>query len=299
MTQEDFQDKFKTVGKISFDTDVPLKDLSCYRAGGVGRTVWYPNDAVEVAVLIDYFNSIGEQFWIVGGGANTIFDDDYIETALISTAKLNEISVAGNRLQAGAGVVLDVAIRDSIAAGLGGLENLSGIPGTVGGALWMNAGAFDSEIGDNIVSVTVVDNGVVKILSKVECNFKYRSAVGLKDCVVVSAEWELDLSEISSLEEQRGIILRRRAEKQPLEFPSCGSVFKRPQGDYASRLIDAAGLKGFSIGGAQVSEKHAGFIINRDGATASDILALISYCQKVVKEKFGIELELEQQLLRK
>lgn len=299
MTQEDFRDKFKTVEEIKFDTDVPLKDLSCYRAGGIGRTVWYPSSAVEVALLIDYFNHIGEKFWVVGGGANTIFDDDYIETALISTAKLNNVSVVSNRLQAGAGVVLDVAIRDSIAAGLGGLESLSGIPGTVGGALWMNAGAFGSEVGDRVVLVTVVDNGIVKTLSKVECDFNYRSAIGLKDCIVISAEWELEPSEISCLQEKRKDILSRRAEKQPLDFPSCGSVFKRPEGDYASRLIDEAGLKGFSIGGAQVSEKHAGFIINRDGATSSDILALISHCQSVVKEKFGVELELEQQLLRK
>ncbi len=299
MTQDHFEDKFKSMAGFLKQKDVPLSGLSSYRAGGVARTVWYPVTAVELSVLIDYFRCVDEDYWILGGGANTIFDDGYIETALVSTGKLNKIQVDGNKIYAEAGVILDGLVRESIGAGLAGLEKLSGIPGTVGGALWMNAGAYGSEIGDKVVCVTVIEDGAVKTLSREDCDFTYRSSKGLKNAVVIAAEWQLEKGDVVSLRQSRSNILKGRAEKQPLEFPSCGSVFKRPEGDYASRLIDAAGLKGVSIGGAQVSEKHAGFIINRDEATAADILALIKHCQAVVKEKFGVELELEQQLLRK
>ena len=299
MTQEHFEDKFKSVGEIYSENNVSLCNFSSYAAGGTARTVWYPANAVEISVLIEYFKCVNEPYWIVGGGANTIFDDGYIETALISTAKLCAMRIEGNKLYSEAGVVLDDLVREAVNCGLAGLESLSGIPGTVGGALWMNAGAYGCEVGQRVTRVTAVLAGEVRVLSYEECNFNYRSAVGLKNAVIISAEWEFDERASEDLLAIRYDILSRRAEKQPLEFPSCGSVFKRPEGDYASRLIDAAGLKGFTIGGAQVSEKHAGFIINRDGASSSDILAVIKHCQEVVFAKFGVKLELEQQLLEK
>ncbi len=299
MTQDVFEDKFERVGKIDRGDNVCLKSLSSYKIGGVARTVWYPVNAVELMELVDYFDFLKEPYWIVGGGANTIFDDGDIETALISTSKLNQISVEEMTITAGAGVNLDLLVRTAVESGLQGFEKLSGIPGSVGGATWMNAGAYGSEIGDFVTKVTAVADGKVVTLSREDCQFSYRSAVALKDLIVVEVEWELSKGDVSELTAVRKDILARRAEKQPLDFPSCGSVFKRPVGDYASRLIDEAGLKGFRIGDAQVSDKHAGFIINKGNATAADVFAVIQHCQKVVKEKFGVELQLEQQVLKK
>lgn len=298
MTQDVFEDKFKRVGEIRQGKDVCLKSLSSYRVGGIARTVWYPANALELTELVNYFDLLKERFWIVGGGANTIFDDGDIETALISTSKMDAVSIDAGRVTAGAGVVLDQLVRQSVGSGLEGLEKLSGIPGSIGGAVWMNAGAYGAEISDCITKVTVIAAGRLMTLSKEDCRFNYRSAAALKELIVVEAEWLLTEGDSSSLLAIRKDILARRTEKQPLDFPSCGSVFKRPEGDYASRLIDAAGLKGFQIGGAQVSEKHAGFIINRGGATAADVFAVIAHCQNVVKAKFGVALELEQQVLR-
>jgi UDP-N-acetylmuramate dehydrogenase len=211
---------------------------------------------------------------------------------------MDAVSIDAGRVTAGAGVVLDQLVRQLVGSGLEGLEKLSGIPGSIGGAVWMNAGAYGAEISDCITKVTVIAAGRLMTLSKEDCRFNYRSAAALKELIVVEAEWLLTEGDSSSLLAIRKDILARRTEKQPLDFPSCGSVFKRPEGDYASRLIDAAGLKGFQIGGAQVSEKHAGFIINRGGATAADVFAVIAHCQNVVKAKFGVALELEQQVLR-
>lgn len=299
MTQDVFEDKLKRVGEIEKAENICLKSLSSYKVGGVARTVWYPVNAVELLELVEYFQFLKEPYWIVGGGANTIFDDGDIETALISTSKLNQISVDESKVTAGAGVTLDHLVRTAVENGLQGFEKMSGIPGSVGGATWMNAGAYGAEIGDFVTRVTAVADGKVVTLSHEDCLFSYRSAVALKDLIVVEVEWKLEKGDVSELSAVRKDILSRRAEKQPLDFPSCGSVFKRPVGDYASRLIDAAGLKGFQIGDAQVSEKHAGFIINKGNATASDVFAVISHCQKVVKEKFGVDLQLEQQVLKK
>ena len=278
-------------------TPISLNQYSFYKTGGQSINFKTPkniNDFVHI-----HKQATNSTPWILGAGANTIFGEGTISTPILSTEKMNHIKVQDSLVTAEAGVTLNQLITQSISHRLAGLESLSGIPGSVGGATWMNAGAYGSEISDFITSVKVLDNGEIKTLTKAQCNFSYRSAMNLKEAIVLEVTWELQTGDIELLTKKRLEILKSRSEKQPLEFPSCGSVFKRPEGDYASRLIDAAGLKGYQIGGAQVSTKHAGFIINRHRATSSDILDLIAHCQKVVEEKFQVRLELEQQVLLK
>jgi len=278
-------------------TPISLNQYSFYKTGGQAIHFEAPENINDFIRTHQKF--IGSNPWILGAGANTIFGEGIIRTPIISTKKMNRLRIEGCIVTAEAGVTLNQLITQSISHGLTGFEALSGIPGSVGGATWMNAGAYGSEISDFITSVKVLEEGEIKTLTKAQCNFSYRSAINLKHTIVLEVTWELKNGNIEEMQQKRLEILKNRSKKQPLEFPSCGSVFKRPQGDYASRLIDAAGLKGYEIGGAQVSTKHAGFIINYNQATSDDILALIAHCQKVVFEKFGVKLELEQQVLLK
>jgi len=190
---------------------------------------------------------------------------------------------------------MDVLAAKSVDLGLAGMERLSGIPGSVGGALWINAGAFGQEVFDHLVSFTALDQdcGLVR-KNKTEVAYGYRKVEGVAGLVFLCAQWELDCGDQGQLREIRAETLRARADKQPLEYPSAGSVFKRPPGDHASRLIDACGLKGLTVGRAQVSTKHAGFIINLGGASARDVMELISRVRYAVRRKTGVDLELEQ-----
>ncbi|MGL4853749.1 MAG: UDP-N-acetylmuramate dehydrogenase [Lentisphaeria bacterium] len=279
--------------QISHQLQVPLANLSTYRPSGFANLVYFPHNIDELLTLVNTL----EKFWISGFGANTLFGSDQIATPIISTSKLNQLTVLDDgTIVAQAGVIMDNMIQNSIKKSFKGFENLSGIPGTVGGAIWMNAGAYGSEISDHLVSVTVFLDNKIQKLSKNQCLFSYRSAKMLQTAIILDATFKLQTSS-ENLLLIRNDILKNRLLKQPLDFPSCGSVFKRPQGQFASALIDQANLKGKTIGGAQVSEKHAGFIINIGNASNQDIINLIKFCQHTVKEKFQIDLQLEQQIL--
>ncbi len=269
------------------------KELSYYRTEGVVNKVYYPKSVDEFMFLLEKL----KDYYIIGAGANTLFGSAAVKTPLISTTHFRELNVDGNQITASAGVTLNELVILAIENGLGGIEKMSGIPGSVGGAVWMNAGAYGQEISDCLEQVTVIEDGEIKELTKGECGFSYRQAKRLANVVILEAIFSFQSVVKSELETTRREILTQRALKQPLEFASCGSVFKRPTGDYASRLIDATGLKGVSVGDAEVSTKHAGFIINRGHATSNDILELISFCKTAVSSKFGVELELEQQLV--
>lgn len=275
--------------------NTPLKNYCTFRIGGVAKDVFFPADPQELAEIVRRFRAENTGFWIHGGGANTLFPDNEILLPIISTSEMTACSRSGSMAHAQAGKTMDAWVLGCLREGLGGIECLSGIPGTLGGALFMNAGAYGHEISDHLVSVTVLttDGSIVEI-PKAECGFGYRQAPALRETVILSGTWNLPQSDPGPLLAKRKEILARRKEKQPLEFPSAGSVFKRPQGAYASQLIDQAGLKGLRVGGAQVSEKHAGFIVNVDNATCSDVLELVAICRKTVRERFGYELELEQ-----
>jgi len=275
--------------------NTPLKNYCTYRIGGTARDLYFPENTDELVEIVRLHRTRGHSFWIHGGGANTLFPDNEVLVPIISTSEMTATQRHGSTVFAEAGKIMDAWVLECLREGLGGIECLSGIPGTLGGALFMNAGAYGHEISDRLQSVTILtkDSRVLE-LPKAECGFGYRQATALREAVVLSAIWSLPQSDPDPLLAKRKEILAKRKEKQPLEFPSAGSVFKRPQGAYASQLIDEAGLKGVRVGGAQISEKHAGFIVNVDNATCQDVLELVELCRKIVRERFGYELELEQ-----
>lgn len=275
--------------------DVPLYEYCSYRIGGVARDMYFPETHAELVELVRRHREQGRQFWIHGGGANTLFPDGLLEIPIISTSSMAGLHCTGQYVTATAGKIMDALVLETVRHGLSGMECLSGIPGTVGGALFMNAGAYAQEISDHVRSVTVLTpESTIRTLSKAECAFAYRQAQGLDGAIILEAEWELTAGDPAHVQAKRKEILATRKAKQPLEYPSAGSVFKRPAGAYASQLIDQAGLKGVRIGGAQVSEKHAGFIVNTGGATCQDVLDLVKLCRDIVRERFGYDLELEQ-----
>ena len=275
--------------------DTPLKNYCTFRIGGVAKNIFFPASPREMAEIVGQYRAQGLPFWIHGGGANTLFPDGEILLPIISTSEMTDSSRDGSTVRAQAGKTMDSWVLECLREGLGGVECLSGIPGTLGGALFMNAGAYGHEISDHLVNVTVLTlDGRIVDVPKEECGFGYRQALALRETVVLAGTWNLPHSDPEPLLAKRKEILARRKEKQPLEFPSAGSVFKRPPGAYASQLLDQAGLKGLRVGGAQVSEKHAGFIINVDNATCRDVLELVEICRQTIRERFGYELELEQ-----
>lgn len=257
-----------------------------------------PSSREDLAWLRGFCLENGVPFLALGAGSNILVSDKGFRGICALTVKLDRISVSGLTLAAEAGALWDNAVKAAVEAGLAGLEKTSGIPGTVGGAVFMNAGAFGQETFDRLESFEVMDrSGAVRTLEKSAVRYGYRKVEGLEGLTILGALFRLPAGDRKALAADRAGVLARRAEKQPLDLPSAGSVFKRPPGDFASRLIDASGLKGLRIGGAQVSEKHAGFIVNRGAATASDIYALIKKVRAEVKAKTGVELELEQVLL--
>lgn len=277
--------------------DVSLKNYCTYRIGGTAKDFYAPESMEEMAAIVMDLRVRNEDFWIHGGGANTLFPDGEVTLPVVSTSAMTAVRRDGQFIFAESGKVLDAWVLEALHAGLGGVECLSGIPGTLGGALFMNAGAYGQEISDHLLSVTVLDqSGRIIEIPKDQCGFGYRQASALQNTVILAGTWSLPLADSALTLAKRKEILAQRREKQPLEFPSAGSVFKRPQGAFASQLIDQAGLKGARVGGAQVSEKHAGFIVNTGGATSQDVLGLIDLCRRTVRERFGHDLELEQQV---
>ncbi|NLO92576.1 MAG: UDP-N-acetylmuramate dehydrogenase [Elusimicrobia bacterium] len=275
-----------------------LSLYTTYKVGGPAQVLAFPETADELRLVLNTAREAKVPLTMLGLGSNILASDGGVPGIVCCTRGMRGIERAGETITARAGSALDEVAEAAASAGLSGMEKLSGIPGSVGGAVWMNAGAFGQETFDCLIDVQVMDAaGAVKTFKKSELKPSYRKVEGLAGFLVLSARWALKAGDAAALKEIRAGILSQRAVKQPLEYPSAGSVFKRPQGDFASRLIDVCGLKGFSIGGAQVSPKHAGFIVNTGGATASDVYALIKKVIAEVKGKTGVELELEQILL--
>lgn len=276
----------------------PASGFTTYKAGGPVEILVKPSSPADLAWLRGFCAGNGLPLLVLGAGSNVLVSDRGLKGLVALTGKLDRIDIAAGLLTAQAGALWDDVVLASVKAGLAGLEKTSGIPGTVGGAVFMNAGAFGQETFDNLESFEVTDaSGAVKTLKKSAVRHGYREVEGLEGLIILKAAFRLKAAPKAALEAERARILAARAEKQPLDLPSAGSVFKRPPGDFASRLIDAAGLKGLAIGGARVSEKHAGFIVNAGGASASDIYALIKKVRAEVKSRTGVVLELEQILL--
>ncbi len=279
-----------------FSENEPMSRHTTFRIGGAAKLFCIPDNEQQLCAVTAACRESEIPFFILGNGSNLLVSDNGIKGVVISLSqRLNKISRDGNRLNALAGASLSSLCRFAAGEGLGGLEFAFGIPGSVGGAVFMNAGAYGGEMKDRVKSVKALfPNGKTVAVPAENADFGYRhSAFEQNGAVIISAEVELFESERAAIEEKMKDILGRRKDKQPLELPSAGSAFKRPENGFAAAMIDECGLKGFSIGGAQVSEKHAGFVVNKGGASCDDVLRLLDAVRERVFAKTGIMLEPE------
>lgn len=278
----------------------PMKRHTTFRIGGPADYYLCPHSAKEIQKVVEICREEKLLYFILGNGSNLLVSDQGYRGVVIQLWKnVSDIRVEGCLIHAKAGASLAKIAAEALEEGLTGMEFAAGIPGTLGGAVVMNAGAYGGEMKDILKEVLVMDQqGRIFTLEKKDLKLGYRtSAVKEKGYIVLAAVLELrpgDREEIRKLMED---LKQKRVEKQPLDLPSAGSTFKRPEGYFAGKLIMDAGLRGFSVGGAQVSEKHCGFVVNTGGASASDVLTLIREVQKRVREKFGVELETEVKFL--
>lgn len=275
----------------------PMSRHTTFRIGGPAALYAVPDGEEELAAVLRLCGRRGVPCRILGNGSNLLVSDrgvDGVVVAMEDNWNYGEV-LDGARLRIGAGMLLSKAAALALKSELTGLEFAAGIPGTLGGAVVMNAGAYGSEMKNVVAFVRVMDpEGRVLTLSGEEMDFGYRrSCVAERGYVVLEAQLELSAGSADQIRAVMDDLAARRRDKQPLEFPSAGSTFKRPAGYFAGKLIEDAGLRGFARGGAQVSEKHCGFVINRGGATAADVMELCSHVSGTVKEHFGVELEME------
>lgn len=277
----------------------PMSRHTTFKAGGEADRFLIPETEEEFAASVRELRAGGEEFYIIGNGSNLLVSDAGFRGTIVSTERLDGLTELPEGFRAGAGVLLSRLAKAAARRGLTGLEFAGGIPGTVGGAVLMNAGAYGFEMKDVLVRASVLAaDGTVCGISLPALALSYRSSILMENGgIVLAAEFALKEGSEDAIRARMAELSDKRREKQPLEYPSAGSTFKRPEGYFAGRLIEDAGLKGFSVGGASVSEKHAGFVINRDHASASEIYALCREVQRRVYEKSGVMLELEVRLV--
>ena len=289
----------KTTSDIEVFENESLSKYSYMKTGGIARKIIFPLSAESFIEAVR-----NEDVYIFGNCSNVLFPDSEIEKTILLTTKLKGISLSQEGeytfITAEAGASLSAVSKLAMENSLTGLEFAHGIPGTVGGAVYMNAGAYEREIKDVFHFCRCIDeNGNETTLDFSQMEFSYRKSVMQdKKIILISATFKLKKGEKTQIKAYMNELMQKRRDKQPLEYPSVGSFFKRPKGHFAAKLIEDAGLKGYSIGGAQVSEKHAGFVINKGGATTEDILKLSEHIKKTVYEKCGIVLEEEVKIIK-
>lgn len=279
----------------------PLSNHTSFKVGGRCDMLIYPNSLESLAKLHTKCKEVSLNSIILGNGTNVLFTDrGFRGVVFILSNEIGGVTVEGDTIVAQAGASLKKLCITALDNGLTGLEFAYGIPGTVGGAVYMNAGAYGGEVKDVIVSVTAADaSGNVITFTRDELDMGYRKSIFTdSDYVILSATFKLNDGDRTEIKDKMDDLMSRRKDKQPLEYPSAGSTFKRPEGTYAGLVIEQSGLKGYTVGGAQVSEKHANFVINKGGATATDIINLIDDVKKIVKEKTGYDLECEVKLIK-
>ncbi len=276
----------------------PMKLHTTFRVGGPAEYFVEPTKD-EIRPLISLLKKEGLNYTLIGNGSNLLVSDEGIPGVVISFGtQMADVEVSGNKITAQAGILLSRLASFAATNALSGLEFASGIPGTLGGAIAMNAGAYGGEMKDVVESVEVLEDGEVKTYSGKEMDFSYRhSAVQEKEMIVLSVTLCLTPGNADEITAAVKELNAKRVEKQPLNFPSAGSTFKRPEGYFAGKLIEDAGLRGYRVGGAQVSEKHCGFVVNTGDATAADIYHLILDVQKKVKDRFDVTLEPEVRMI--
>ena len=277
----------------------PMKLHTTFRVGGPAEDLYLVESADEIVRIIDACEENDTDYYIIGNGSNLLVSDKGFKGTIIEISNnMNNIKVEADGLYAEAGALLSAIATTARDNSFTGFEFASGIPGTLGGAVTMNAGAYGGEMKGVVEYVDVLRNGRKARIPGSDMDFSYRhSRVMEDDLIVLGAKLIFSHGSKDTITAHMKELRDKRNEKQPVEFPSAGSTFKRPEGYFAGKLIMDAGLKGFSIGGAQVSEKHAGFIINKGEATADDIYKLIRHVQKEVEDKFGVKLEMEVRML--
>ena len=281
---------------IEFLREEPLSKHTSFRIGGPAKVFCIPKSSDQLADAVSLCRRHSIRYYILGKGSNVLFSDAGFDGVVLSTASLcGAPRFDGTTVYADAGLGLNTLCKAAAARGLSGLEFAFGIPGSVGGAVYMNAGAYGGEMRDVLSAVTFLDEtGTVRTLPAEELELGYRTSIFERTgWYVLSAQLHLTPGDPAQIEASMQELMSRRVEKQPLEYPSAGSAFKRPQGAFAGALIQQCGLRGARVGGAAISEKHCGFIVNLGGATCADVLALADLVCKTVKEQTGYTLEKE------
>ncbi len=290
--------KDHNIGK--YETNYSIKRLTTYKVGGNVSVLVYPRDTKRLILLLKYLKSKKIKYKVIGNGSNLLFSDANYEGVLIKLSEFDKMEIHGTTIKVGSGYSLIKLSKEATKKSLTGLEFASGIPGSIGGSIFMNAGAYKSDMGYVVRSVKVLtpDLQVITLVNK-ELQFHYRTSFFQKnpDYICLEATIQLKKGKKEAIEQVIKDRLKRRLETQPLEYPSAGSVFRNPKDKYAGELIENLGLKGLYKGKAQISEKHANFIINRGGATASNIRELMELVQSAVKENYGIQLKIEQEMV--
>lgn len=296
----DYKSLYNNKNFTNIDFNKDLKDFTTFGIGGPADVLIRPTSIEELEEVLKFNHDNNIETFVMGKGSNLLVSDKGIRGCVIVLAdNFDRVKIEGDYLTALAGTSLNKASLAAINAGLSGMEEISGIPGSVGGGVAMNAGAYGGEIKDVAVEIKAFDyEGNLHIFTNEEMNFSYRhSRIFDDNLIVVSAKFKLEKGDKDEIKEKYLDYTNRRETKQPLDKKSAGSTFKRPEGSYASKLIDECGLRGFREGDCQVSEKHCGFIINRDKATCDEMLSFINHVSSIVKEKTGFVLEREVKLV--
>ncbi len=292
--------------QLPFVQQEVLAGHTTFKIGGPAAFWCAPRNAAELRRILQHCRAQGVRVYLLGNGSNTLFDDAGFDGAVVDMRGLNEMKASDAdtdlvRITAGAGQTLGRLCSKAQTLGLTGLEFACGIPGTVGGAVYMNAGAYGGELKDVLESVTFLDSDLqLRTLPAADLKMGYRTSLFEEnpDWCILSATVVLRHGDGAAVLARMQELLGRRKDKQPLEWPSAGSTFKRPQGAFAGKLIEDCGLRGFTVGGAQISEKHCGFVINRGGATCADVVALTEQVSRIVRDKTGFVLEREIRVVR-
>lgn len=295
-----YEELCKIVSEDQILKDEPMDKHTTFRAGGKADYLVMPSNEEQVRDLVLLLKKENVPYYVMGNGSNLLVRDQGFKGVIIQIArKMNQIRVEGETIYAQAGALLSKIAAQALGEGLTGFEFASGIPGTLGGAVMMNAGAYSGEMKQVIVNACVLTSaGEIAVIPADLMELGYRTSVFAKNQdIILSAQLKLEYGNEAVIREYMDELKEQRVSKQPLEYPSAGSTFKRPEGYFAGKLIQDAGLRGFQVGGAQVSEKHCGFVINKDHATATDILSLMEQVSDKVEEKFGVRLEPEVKII--
>ncbi len=287
------------LGKENVLENEPMSKHTTFRTGGNADVLVTPSSVDGIKAVLEYVNDKNIPYYIIGNGSNLIVKDRGFRGVIIQLYKnFSNIETDGCVIKAQAGALLSAVAKTALNNSLKGMECLSGIPGTIGGAVCMNAGAYGGEIKDIVTEVKVIRNGKIEIIDNVSAEFCYRgSRIMRENMIVLDAVISLEKGDKTEIQSKMKELMEQRNSKQPVELPSAGSTFKRPEGYFAAKLIDDSGLRGFSVGGAQVSTKHCGFVVNTGGATAEDIITLMNRVREIVFEKFGVMLEPEVRII--